>query len=53
MHLNTSVLEEDLDSADQPANVSIREIEQDLNCDQLFGIDQAIVQSIERCGKQE
>lgn len=51
MHLNASVLDEDLESSDPPGNVSLREIEQDLNCDQLFGIDQAIVQSIERCGK--
>lgn len=43
-------MEEDIDSTDPPANLSIREVEQELNCDQLLGIDQAIVQSIERCG---
>lgn len=50
IHLNSSVVDEDLDSTDPPPNTSMKEIEQDINCDQLFGIDQAIVQSIERCG---
>ena len=51
MHLNSSVVDEDLDSTDPPPNTIMKEIEQDINCDQLLGIDQAIVQSIERLGK--
>ncbi|KAG8177688.1 hypothetical protein JTE90_020252 [Oedothorax gibbosus] len=46
---DTHMNDEDLDSTDPPANQSIREVEQEFNCDQLLGIDQAIVQSIERC----
>ncbi|GFR08202.1 actin-related protein 8 [Trichonephila clavata] len=52
-HLNTSILEEDIDSTDPPPSINVKEVEQDLNCDQLLGVDQAIVQSIERCDCDE
>ncbi|GIX71980.1 actin-related protein 8 [Caerostris extrusa] len=52
-HLNSSILEDDIDSTETPASISIKETEQELNCDQLLGIDQAIVQSIERCDCDE
>ncbi|GBM43890.1 Actin-related protein 8, partial [Araneus ventricosus] len=49
-HLNSSILDDDIDSTEPPTNINVKETEQELNCDQLLGIDQAIVQSIERCG---
>uniref|UniRef100_A0A2L2YMX4 Actin-related protein 8 n=1 Tax=Parasteatoda tepidariorum TaxID=114398 RepID=A0A2L2YMX4_PARTP len=51
-HLNASLLEEDMDSADPPTNPNAKEME-DISCDQLFGVDQAILQSIERCDSEE
>ncbi|XP_054715778.1 actin-related protein 8-like [Uloborus diversus] len=51
--LNSSVLDEDLDSTDQPPNISLKDSDQDLNYDQIFGIDQAIMQSIDRCDSDE
>ncbi|KFM64441.1 Actin-related protein 8, partial [Stegodyphus mimosarum] len=52
-HLNSSILDEDIDSTDPSTSISARDADQDINCDQLFGIDQAIVQSIERCDSDE
>ncbi|KAF8794669.1 Actin-related protein 8 like protein [Argiope bruennichi] len=52
-HLNSSILDDDIDSTEPPPTISVKEAEQDLNCDQLLGIDQAIVQSIERCDCDE
>ncbi|CAL1269551.1 unnamed protein product [Larinioides sclopetarius] len=52
-HLNSSILDDDIDSTEPPTSINVKETEQELNCDQLLGIDQAIVQSIERCDCDE
>lgn len=48
--LSQSVLDDDVE---QPDTSSSKDVEQELPCDQLLGIDQAIIQSIERCDSEE
>ncbi|GAB6018746.1 actin-like protein arp8 [Chamberlinius hualienensis] len=46
-------LEDDIDPSDNPSTHVNKESEKEVHCDQLLSIDQAILQSIERCSTDE
>lgn len=53
IHLGSSQMEEDIDPTDTTVPQTTKESERELPCDQLFSVDQAVLQSIEQCPSED
>ncbi|XP_076354508.1 actin-related protein 8 isoform X3 [Tachypleus tridentatus] len=51
--LGSSLLDDEMDTNETAPSVTLQETERELQCDQLLGVDQAIIQSIDLCDSDD